>query len=157
MMAMAREPEVPVPVMASRTIDWLGLTLSCPYVWVIDDSDEEETSLYSRYEDDNAWDMSMLYLSGFTLQGGGSLADLKGQLTEQGYEVTDTTVGGLPALDCIGSPQDDDGNSFYDRYVLVQDGEAFVSLDYIIHDSYMDEAVPLFQSILDSVTFGTAQ
>lgn len=155
--AMAREPEVPMPVMASRTIDWLGLTLSCPYVWVIDDSDEEETSLYSRYEDDNAWDMSMLYLSGFTLQGGGSLADLKGQLTEQGYEVTDTTVGGLPALDCIGSPQDDDGNSFYDRYVLVQDGDAFVSLDYIIHDSYMDEAVPLFQSILDSVTFGTAQ
>ena len=66
-------------------------------------------------------------------------------------------MGGLPALDCIGSPQDDDGNSFYDRYVLVQDGDAFVSLDYIIHDSYMDEAVPLFQSILDSVTFGTAQ
>ena len=70
--AMAREPEVPVPVMASRTIDWLGLTLSCPYVWVIDDSDEEETSLYSRYEDDNAWDMSMLYLSGFTCRAEGA-------------------------------------------------------------------------------------
>ena len=41
--------------------------------------------------------------------------------------------------------------------MLVQDGDAFVSLDYIIHDSYMDEAVPLFQSILDSVSFGTAQ
>ena len=155
--AMAREPEIPVPVMTSHTIDWLGLTLSCPYVWMVDDSSEEETSLYSKYGDENAWDMSILYLSGFTLQGGGSLADLRSQLEEQGYEVTDATIGGLPALDCLGMPQNDDGSVLYERYCLVQNGDAFITLDYLVYESYMDEAAALFQRILDSVAFGTAQ
>ncbi len=155
--AMTKAPEIPTPAMTSRTIDWLGLTLSCPYVWMVDDSDEEETALYSVYEEDNAWDMSMLYLSGFTLQGGGNLSDLKSQLKEQGYEVTDSTVGGLPALDCLGRLQDENGNAFYERYVLVQNGDIFISLDYLIHESYMEEAAPLFQSIIDSISFVPAQ
>ena len=155
--AMTQEPQIPAPVMTSQSIDWLGLTLSCPYVWMVDDSDDEETALYSIYEDDNTWDMSLLYLSGFTLQGGGSLQDLKGQLTGQGFEVADASVGGLPALDCLTMLEDDNGSVFYERYCVVQNGEVFVTLDFLIHESYMDEAVPLFQSILDSVTFEPAE
>ena len=155
--AMAKEPEVPVPVMTSRTIDWLGLTFSCPYLWVIDDSDEEETVLYSRYEYANTWYMSMLYLSGYTLQEGGTLAGLGDSLREQGYQVTETVIGGCPALDCPGMLQDDNGNSYYDRYVVIENGDLYITLDYVIYEEFMDEAVPLFQSILDSVSFGTAQ
>lgn len=155
--AMAQKPQVPVPVMSTHNIDWLGVTLSCPYIWAVDDSDEEETCLYSVYENNNAWDMSILYLSGFTLKSGGSLSDLKGQLKEQGYEVTETTVGGLPALDCLDMPQNENGNTLYARYVLVQNGDLFISFDYLVYDSYMEEAAPLFQSILDSATFKSAQ
>ena len=155
--AMAKEPEVPVPVMTSRTIDWLGLTFSCPYLWVIDDSDEEETVLYSRYEDANTWDMSMLYLSGYTLQEGGTLAGLGDSLREQGYQVTETVIGGCPALDCPGMLQYYNCNSYYDRYVVIENGDLYITLDYVIYEEFMDEAVPLFQSILDSVSFGTAQ
>ena len=60
-------------------------------------------------------------------------------------------------MDCPGMLQDDNGNSYYDRYVVIENGDLYITLDYVIYEEFMDEAVPLFQSILDSVSFGTAQ
>ena len=96
--------------------------------------------------------MSVLYLSGFTLQAGSSLTDLADSLREQGYETTETTVSGAPAVDCTDIFQDDEGDSYYERYVVIQNGDFYISLDYMIPESYLGEAQPLFQSILDSVS-----
>ena len=156
--AFAQTPETPTPVMTQRTVDWLGLTFSCPYLWEIQDSaEDDEFVIYSRYEDDNAWDMSVLYLSGFSLQDGSGLADLAGSLREQGYEPTETTIGGAPAIDCSSMLQDDDGASYYERYVVIQNGDLCITFDYMIHESYLEEGEPLFQSILDSVTLESAE
>nr|WP_304710099.1 prolyl oligopeptidase family serine peptidase [uncultured Acetatifactor sp.] len=151
--AFAQTPETPVPVMTQRTVDWLGLTFSCPHPWLFQHSSEEDDLIVcSRYEEDNAWDMSVLYLSGLTLQDGSSLTDLADSLRENGYEAIETTIGGAPAVDCTGIVQDDEGYSYYERYVIIQNGDFYVTLDYMIPESYLGEAQPLFQSVLDSVS-----
>ncbi len=40
--AMAQEPQVPLPAMTSRTIEELGLSFSCPYLWEINNFSESQ-------------------------------------------------------------------------------------------------------------------
>ena len=155
--AMAKEPEVPVPVMTSRTIDSLGLTFSCPYLWMLDDSDAEELSLYSRYEDDNAWDMSVLYIDTYSLADIPDLAGLGESLAAEAYETAQTTIAGLPALDAATTFQGDDGTLYYQHYAFIQTDSRYVNFSFVTFEDFKEESDLLFQSILDSVSFGSAQ
>lgn len=149
--AMKQDPPVPVPVMTERTLDSLGFTLSCPYIWDIIETDDS-IAAYSRYDDDNAWDTSALYFSSYTVTGeDGNLQDLIQLMRAEGFNVKETVIGGLPAMDSYGAVQDDSGNKYYERYVVIQNGDTYTSLDFYAHSVYVEEAVPLFQAIVDSI------
>lgn len=156
--AMAQEPSVPLPAMTTRTIEELGLSFSCPYLWEINTTDDaSRLALYSRYEDDNAWDMSVLYLTAYMPEGDDDLQTFSDYLVQEGFEVREITLGGLPAIDGTATLQDDDGELFYQRYVSVQNESTGVDFTFIVHESYIAEAEPVFQAIIDSIVLDPAQ
>ena len=62
---MKQDPEIPMPVMEQHTIEALGMNISYPYLWDLTEVSAESTlsfMLNSRYEDNNIWDMSVLYI-----------------------------------------------------------------------------------------------
>lgn len=152
--AMKQDPTVPIPVMTERTLDSLGYVISCPYIWDIVENDDSVNSIaaYSRYDDDNAWDMSVLYFSSYTVTGeDGDLQDLIQLMRAEGFNVKETVIGGLPAMDSYDMVQDDSGNKYYERYVVIQNGDTYTSLDFYTHAVYAEEAIPLFQAIVNSI------
>lgn len=149
--AMKQNPPVPMPVMTERTLDGLGFTLSCPYIWDIIKSDTAIVA-YSRYDDDNAWDMSALYFSSYTAtEEEGNLQDLIQMMRAEGFTVQETVIGGLPAMDSYGMVQEDSENMYYERYIVIQNGDTYTGFDFYVHSVYVNEAVPLFQAIVDSI------
>ena len=65
--AMDSEPEIPMPVMEQHIIEELGMNISYPYLWNLENISEEGNPsymLYCRYEDNNIW---FAYLSPQTL------------------------------------------------------------------------------------------
>lgn len=152
--AMAQTPAAPKPVMDRRTIDELGLSFSCPYVWeTMPEEDDSYLTIYSRYEGDNAWDMSVLYLSSYQPEDDAYLQGLAGYLSQNGYSTKETTINGYPALDGSTMLQSDDGGDFYQRFVAVQHGSAVVDFTFVVHESYKEEAEVIFQEVIDSISF----
>ncbi len=156
--AMAQEPQVPLPAMTSRTIEELGLSFSCPYLWEINTTeDPSRLGVYSRYEDDNAWDMSVAYISAYTPEGNDDLQNLADYLAQEGFDTKEITLGGLPAVDAFTTLQNDDGETFYQRYVTVQNGSTGIDFTFVVHESYLEEAAPVFQAIIDSIVLDAAE
>lgn len=153
--AMAQEPVVPMPLMTTRTLDDLGVTFSCPYLWEINTtSDASQLAVYSRYEGDNAWDMAALYIGSFTPEGNDYLQSLEEYLTQEGYETSELEIAGQPAVSALGAIFSDEGERFYQRYIALVHGSAGIDFTFVVHESYQQEAEALFQAIVDSISFG---
>ena len=155
--AMNQEPVVPLPAMTRHVVEDLGMTFSCPYIWeVVDTSGEEgfELTAYSRYEDDNVWDMAVLYITAGIMEDDNYLSDMAQYLTDEGYTAEETTVNGLPAIDVTGAQESEDGSYFNNRYVVIQKDDLCVGFDFFIHESYGSDADEMFQAIVDSISFG---
>lgn len=149
--AMKMEPEIPMPVMEQHTIEALGMTLLYPYLWYVEDiSESEELSLMlcSRYEEDNIWDMSLMYIDSYN-----DLQLDREYFAENGYDISETEVGGLPALKAVGKMEDNSGSVFNDTLVAVQKGDTLVTFEFYIHEDFGDDANPMFDAILESVSF----
>lgn len=155
--AMAQEPSVPLPAMTTRTLEEIGLSFSCPYLWDINTTEDSSLAVYSRYEDDNAWDMAVLYLSAYTPEGDDDLQNFADYLTQEGFDTREITLGGLPAIDGTATLQNDDGELFHQRCVSVQNKSTGVDFTFIVHESYLEEAEPVFQTIVDSIVLDPAQ
>ena len=158
--AMKQEPSIPLPAMSEWVLEDLyedkDLSFSCPYIWdVIDTSTEDSFQLdsYSIYEGDNIWDNATLFINVYVLEDD-SLQSLADSLkNDEGYEVSQITLNGLPALDSHGTSTNDNGSVFNNRYVVIQNGNVYISFDLYIHEAYGNDADPLFQSIVDSIRF----
>lgn len=140
--AMKMEPEIPMPVMEQHTIEALGMNLSYPYLWDVEDiSENEELSLMlcSRYEEDNIWDMSLMYIDSYN-----DLQLDREYFAENGYDISEMEVGGLPALKAVGKMEDNSGSVFNDT---------LVTFEFYIHEDFGDTANPMFDAILESVSF----
>lgn len=149
--AMKMEPEIPMPVMEQHTIEALGMNLSYPYLWDVEDiSENEELSLMlcSRYEEDNIWDMSLMYIDSYN-----DLQLDREYFAENGYDISEMEVGGLPALKAVGKMEDNSGSVFNDTLVAVQKGDTLVTFEFYIHEDFGDTANPMFDAILESVSF----
>jgi dienelactone hydrolase len=149
--AMKMEPEIPTPVMEQHTIEALGMNLSYPYLWDVEDiSENEELSLMlcSRYEEDNIWDMSLMYIDSYN-----DLQLDREYFAENGYDISEMEVGGLPALKAVGKMEDNSGSVFNDTLVAVQKGDTLVTFEFYIHEDFGDTANPMFDAILESVSF----
>lgn len=152
--AMAQEPVAPVPVMTRRTLTDPQLSFSCPYLWDITEStDGTGLSVYSRYEDDNPWNMAVLYIDTYSSDEVSDLATLKSSMEAEGYEATDLTIGGQPAIDTSTVFQDDEGTPYYQRYVFIQRSFGYVNFNFITFEDYAEESDVLFQSVIDSIEF----
>lgn len=149
--AMKMEPEIPMPVMEQHTIEELGMNISYPYLWKMEDvSENEEISLMlcSRYEDDNIWDMSLLYIDSYN-----DLQLDKDYFAESGYEISEMELSGLPAVKAVGKMENSSGSVFNDTLVAVQKGDMLVTFEFYIHEDFGDTANPMFDAILESVSF----
>lgn len=155
--AMKQDPVVPLPAMTQWTIDDINVTFACPYTWdVMDTSTEEEFQMdaYSHYEGENVWDLATLFMNAYVVEGDDFLQTVAESLrTDEGYEVTETTLNGFPAIDAQGISADTSGTDYYNRFVAIQNGEICVSFDFYIHSSLGEEAEPLFQSMIESIGF----
>lgn len=155
---MAQTPSAPLPAMTSRTIENLGLTFSCPYLWEITPTeDSSRLAVYSRYEDDNPWDMSVLYLTAYTPEGDGYLQELAEYLTQNSFSTEEITVNGLPAIDATAMVQSDEGENFFQHYVALVNGSNGVDFTYVIHEDFQEEGDAIFQAIVDSIVLGEGQ
>lgn len=154
--AMKREPEIPLPVMVRHTIDGLGMEFSYPYLWEMEDNSENGEISYtfsSRYEEDNIWDMSILYLNAFTGQDGLDLQAIGDSFAGDGYEVSEMTINDFPAIKASGQMISNSGSAFRDIFIAVQKGDMFITFEFYIHEDFGDDADPMFDAIIDSVSF----
>ena len=53
--------------------------------------------------------------------------------------------------------QNDDGENFYQRYVGLQNDSLFVDFTFLVHESFLDEADALFQTVIDSISFDESE
>lgn len=145
--------ELPAPVMTGRYIEELGLTFSCPYIWEVMYNEEGDGfDIYSRYEEPNAWDMAGFYITVYQSRDGG-MQYLKEDMESEGYEVSETTISGKPAVDGVAVLRDDNGDGYYQRYIFLENGEMYVVFEFIIYEEYAEEVKPVFQDIVDSIVF----
>ena len=152
--AMEQEIPLPVPVMTKRRLEDPGITFSCPYIWdVLDSADGNGYEVYSRYEYDNAWDMSTLQIEGYPSEEAVDLQMLKKSMEDQEYLVNDMTIDGRAAIDAIIAFRSDNGETYYQRYVSVENGEEYVDFNFLTYGDYMEEANSLFQDIIESIAF----
>ncbi|MDE7202902.1 MAG: prolyl oligopeptidase family serine peptidase [Lachnospiraceae bacterium] len=154
--AMKQEPEIPLPVMQQCTMEDLGISFSYPYLWDMEDiSENGEVSymLVSRYEGDNIWDMSMLLFDAYVPEEGVDLQMAKESYTEDGCDVEDITIGGFPAMKVDAQMETESGNVFNTTFVGIQKDDILITFDYYIHEDFGDDADPMFDAIIDSITF----
>lgn len=153
--AMAQPPSAPLPAMTPRTIESLGLTFSCPYLWEITPTEDYfQLAVYSRYEEDNPWDMSVLYLTAYTPEEDNYLHTLTEYLAQNGFSAEEITLNGLPAVDGSTMIQSDEGETFYQRYIALQNGTTGVDFTFIVHEDFQEEGDAIFQAVIDSIVLG---
>lgn len=157
--AMYMDPVMPEPVMTQYIVENItgeqDLVFSCPYIWDVTDTAQDgglSLSAYSRYEEDNIWDMAVLYIDAYVFEDG-FMQEFTKDLKDSGYDVTETQINGASALDAYGCFTNDNGSVFNNRTVIVQSGDVCVMFDFYIHESFGNEADSLFQSIVDSIQF----
>lgn len=152
--AMKQEPAVPMPAMTVQYLEELGMSFSCPYLWepsVMEDG--SGVSFYSRYEEDNPWDMSALHITVYTSEDPAQLQNFAEEIRAQGIEANEISVGGRSAVDAAAQVQDDDGTVYYQRYVFIQNGTDYITFNFITFDDYAEAADPFFQNVIDSIAF----
>lgn len=154
---MAGEPEIPLPVMTEYEEEALGMTFSCPYLWVMEDISEDGSfsiSFYSPYEGENVWDMSNMYLDIYGAYEGDFLQELSDSLAERGFEIQRSEINGYPMMDAIGMWEEPGEETFRNRIVMIQVADEYVGFTFYIHEDFGTDADELFQSIVDTIEFG---
>ena len=154
--AMKQEPVIPLPVMQQCTMDELGMSFSYPYLWDMDDISENGEVSYmmvSRYEEDNLWDMSLMYFDAYMPDEGVDLQTIMDSYKEEGYDVEEMTIGGYPAMKVVEMRESESGSVFKISFVGIQKDDIFITYDYYIHEDFGDDADPLFDAIIDSISF----
>ncbi|MCM1182826.1 MAG: prolyl oligopeptidase family serine peptidase [Roseburia sp.] len=158
--AMEQEPESLLPVMEAYVVDGIGLNFDCPYLWSIEDISEEGEFAYemtSIYEDDNAWDNAVVYLDAWTSDNEEYFGLMAESLEEGGYKTRETTINGLPALMAVNYVQNDEGSSYKNSYVMIQNENIFVAFDFYVHERFEEEGDVLFEAIANSIYFEVSE
>lgn len=62
-------------------------------------------------------------------------------------------IDGHEAVDGVVVFESDDGVTLYQRYLSIETDFGSVDFDFIAYEEFMEEAKPVFQDIVDSITF----
>lgn len=157
--AMGEEPPVMLPVMTARHIEEMGLTLPCPYSWEIEmEEDVAGFSMYSPYEDDNAWDSTVIYVGVYDGEEAETLSEMQKNLEDEGYVVREAQIDGRAAIDAVAlTTEDEYGNTYFQRYVSIDNGGYYVDFNCIGPEAYLDEIDELSREIINGTTFDGIQ
>lgn len=150
--AMKQDPVTPLPLMMTFTDEDLGLSMSYPFLWEVQDvSKEGEIAWYltSMYEEDNVWDLATLYIDAYEPELG--VQEIVDSLKEEGLEATPLTINGMDAVQYVDMFEDEEGYSYQNTYVIVFTKDAMVSFDFYIPEYYGEDAKELFQTMIDSI------
>lgn len=109
--------------------------------------------LTSRYEEENIWDLSVLYFDVWTPDEGVDLQMVKESVADGGYDVQEEMIGGFPAMKAVGKQEDDSGSVFNDTLIAVQKDDLLVTFEFYLHEDFGSDADPLFDAIVNSLTF----
>ena len=154
--AMTREPSFPLPVMTEYRLEEQGMRFSYPFIWDVESEAGEDgfqLSLYSPYDDENPWDMAAMYVYTYEADGESGLSDIAGALRSAGYEIQDAEVCGRAALEGYGLEELSSGNYFNNSFLMIQNGDTIVEINFYLHEDFGDAGDALFQAIAGSVTF----
>lgn len=152
--AMKQPAKEPMPIMSTYSNEALGLSFSYPFMWEIQDTSENEEfqiSMHSKSDEDNIWDMSAVYVSVYAAEEADYMQKLGQYMQTKGYAVQDTSINGLSCLEANGVEEQEAGNRFINRLLVIPKDGSFVEFNFYIHESFGDTANPLFQKIVDSV------
>ena len=78
---------------------------------------------------------------------------IKELYAQGGYDVSEVEVNGLPAMKAVGQMENNSGNVFNDTLIMMQKDDIMVMFEFYIHEDFGDDANPLFDAIMNSVSF----
>ena len=156
--AMAQQPSMPLPAMVTYTVEGTGMTFRHPYIWDVEEyagenGAEKQLGLMSRYEDDNEWDMSALYISVYAADTVDDLSELAESLGNDGYEIEEKSFGGQAGLEGFGLTELSEGNYFNNYFAFIKTSDVLIELDFYLHEDFGDAGETLFRAIADSIAF----
>ena len=130
------------------------MTFSCPYLWeIIENTERDGLDLISRYEEENAWDLSVAMIDIYAANEEYGLQELAEDMEAEGYSIEKILIDGHEAVDGVVVFESDDGVTLYQRYLSIETDFGSVDFDFIAYEEFMEEAKPVFQDIVDSITF----
>ena len=150
--AMEQEFPMPVPVMCEQYLDGIGVTFSSPYLWELEPNEEGGLQMFSRYEGENAWDLSALYIDLYSTDEDYSFDDFAKDMEDGGYQVEEISVDGHRAMDA-DMTFEDDGLSYYQRYVSIETDFGTMDFNFVTFEEFAEEAEVLFRNVIDSIKF----
>ena len=145
--------EMPVPVMTERYLEELGMTFSCPYLWDIVENEEGGLTALSRYDYDNPWDMSVIFITPYSAEEADDLQEMSRKMQEIGLTVNEARVGGHDAINALGRFEDNNGINRFQRYVIIENGGGYIDFECIALEEYAEESDSLFVDIISSIRF----
>lgn len=153
--AMKNTPEVPMPVMAQYVNETLGLSLSYPFIW---EAEEEGLDggglriyLNSADDGDNVWDMASMTIDRYSSDMPDYMDKVEVYLQSEGYELHEVDINGYTSLAADGLASNQSGTGFVNKVLIIPKDGSYLELNFYIHESFGDEADPLFQEIADSI------
>lgn len=153
--AMEKAPEVPMPVMAQYKNETLGLSLSYPFIWEVEeealDGGELRIYLNSADDGDNVWDMASMTIDQYFSDMPDYMDELGSFLQSEGYELHDIDRNGYTGLAADGMAWNQSGAGFINKVLVIPKDGGYLELNCYIHESYGADADPLFQKMMDSV------
>lgn len=154
--AMAQDPPSPIPIMTEYYLEEQGMHFSYPFIWDIEnDSGEDgiQLSLYSKYDDENPWDMSAMYIYTYEAGSESSLSEMAEALQSAGYEMQAIDIHGRSAFEGYGLEELSDGNFFNNNFLIIQNETTLIEVDFYLHEDFGDAGDNLFHAIASSIVF----
>lgn len=154
--AMAKPPEVPLPIMVPAQYKTMvgRLNFSYPFQWEIEDLSENEDFgllLHSNGEEDTVWDMSSVYINAYISEDPDFTAQFCEFFESQDYTIQEADLGGFPCFEANGMETQEDGSRFNNKILLIQKDNGFVEVSFYIHEDFGETADSLFKAIADSI------
>lgn len=144
-----------MPVMAQYKNETLGLSLSYPFIWEVEeealDGGELRIYLNSADDGDNVWDMASMTIDQYFSDMPDYMDELGSFLQSEGYELHDIDRNGYTGLAADGMAWNQSGAGFINKVLVIPKDGGYLELNCYIHESYGADADPLFQEMMDSV------
>lgn len=156
--AMNQPPIKSYPVMVPYNNDQVGFSMKIPAIWEKYSKSDEYIQLYftSEYEDDNFWDMSMLYVDVYEIEKEITYDDFLQSyesigLEEDVYQVSERDVNGQNIYIAESMVKDSGGSQFFKKVAAFQKDDIYIEFSFYILEEYWEDANIIFENVIESI------